>query len=444
MCSECYDHDFTTPEHPFDHPVKCVYTPIDVELYFGGEYLNDPPQSYRCPYCKQWGYNESTFLEHVSAEHVGASTLLVSTMVTLFEQQQALRLFLEDEQLAVLTSAATSRNEQMNRTQGSLELYLEPLNPNGSYQQNRPVTPLTFRVSKPSAVEVAPWLAEPSNSNHNMNNNFVIPESARRQPILDGARHRLNQDRSPLPLQQQQQLNSLRPTISDIMRTRISNQTPSGRSINLFRSNAAAENARRSFFPPGEIPRSRSHRHRNPRMHMEVFPASGGRQVHVQRLRGGPGPAPGAGPAPRNGYERVRSVGFADLNDAFDLNGNLLSGPILLSTIEEEELQPQQPATEDKQLENERERFLCSPFLSSSSTLLSPPEERISFLVKRAEFVAQLLASVLCEEELTTDIKTPTPIFIDSGTTEKLCNRSTSEFVGAGDSKLDLKHTTPC
>ncbi|XP_034475443.1 E3 ubiquitin-protein ligase KCMF1 [Drosophila innubila] len=467
MCAECYDSDFTTPQHPFDHPVKCVLTAADVELYFGGEYLNDPPQSYRCPYCKQWGYNESTFLEHVSAEHVGASTLLVSTMVTLFEQQQAVRLFLEDEQLAVFASAATSRNELMSRNEGSLELYLEPLNPNGSYQRDHPVVPLTFRVSKPGAVEVAPWVAEngalsASNSNHNVDNNFLIPDPVRRQSLLDRARHRLNLDRPPLPLQQQQQQQQLSPahsTLSDMMRfneplptsrpNRLSNfraisnqspnQTASGRTINLFGPNAAAENVRRTFYPPGEISRSRTQRHRTPRMQMEGFPASGVRQVHVQRLRGGPGAgqAPGPGPGQRLVEFSELAHGTPDL-----INQNLSTGQVLLRTIEEEELQQQQPSTEGKQLEQERERFLCYPFLSSSSRSLGPPEERISFLVQRAEFVAQLFASVLCEEDLSIGITNP--ILKESETTHKFRNRSTSEFVGAGDSELDLKHTTKC
>jgi len=67
--------------------------------------------------------------------HPNANTLLVSTMVTLFEQQQAARLFLEDEQLASMVAAATSRNDQMRRTVGSLDLYLVPLNRDGSYQK---------------------------------------------------------------------------------------------------------------------------------------------------------------------------------------------------------------------------------------------------------------------------------------------------------------------
>ncbi|XP_062138419.1 uncharacterized protein LOC133847409 [Drosophila sulfurigaster albostrigata] len=485
MCAECYDHDFTTTQHLFDHPVKCVLTPADVELYFGGEYLNDPPQSYRCPYCKQWGYNESTFLEHVSAEHMNASTLLVSTMVTLFEQQQAVRLFLEDEQLAVFASAATSRNELMNRNEGSLELYLEPLNPNGSYQRDHVNGTYAFRVVKPGAVEVAPWVADSgvalssSNANHNVDNNFLIPDPVRRQSLLERTRNRLNLDRSPLTLQQlqqqhqeqdqqqlqqmqqqqhelhqqQHQLRSAHPTLSEMMRfneplptsrpnrnvpMQSPNQTPSGRSINLFGAHTAGETMRRSIFSPVDLTRPRSQRHRNQRMQMDGFATSGSglRQVHVQRLRGGPG-APTA---------NQRLVEFSELaHNTAELM--MASGPMLLRTIEEEEQQQvQQPIVEVKKVDQERERFLCFPFLSDTSMTLCPPEERVTFLAKRAEFVAQLLASVLCEEELSTGIATPIKAMTETTTitTHKLRNRLASEFVGAGDSELDLKHTTSC
>ncbi|XP_030242999.1 uncharacterized protein LOC115563713 [Drosophila navojoa] len=500
MCAECYDNDFTTAQHPFDHPVKCVLTPGDVELYFGGEYLNDPPQSYRCPYCKQWGYNESTFLEHVSAEHVGASTLLVSTMVTLFEQQQAVRLFLEDEQLAVFASAATSRNELMNRNEGSLDLFLEPLNPNGSYQREHPISPLMFRIAKPGAVEVAPWVAEgntltASNSNHNVDSNFQIPDQVRRQSLLDRARQRLSFDRPPLPLNQQLHHQPLQhqpqqqqhhphqlsghPTLSEMMRyneplptsrssrpgnfrivtNHAPNQPTNGRTINLFGHNSATENMRRAFYPPGEITRvTRAQRHRAPRIQMESFPTSGVRQVHVQRLRGGPGPGPMPVPSPGQ-----RLVEFSELaHGANELLGqNVVSGAVMLRTIEEEEPQPQQqqpqqqqqqqqPTAEAKQLEQERERYLCYPFLSATSTAPCPPEEQITFLAQRAEFVAQLLASVLCEEELVGGMGAMGPADgdndddNDSMDKRSVIKRSNSEFVGAGDSQLDLKRTTSC
>lgn len=486
MCAGCYDNDFTSPQHLFDHPVKCVLTPADVEVYFGGEYLNDPPQSYRCPYCKQWGYNESTFLEHVSAVHVGASTLLVSTMVTLFERQQAARLFLEDEQLTVFTEAAASRNIMMNYNEGSLDLYLEPLNRNGSYQNERPLFPLTFRMIKPGAVEVAPWVVEGNaiadpNNNHGFGSNFLIPDTMRRRSLLERARNRFNFDRPPLPLQQQQQqLQSNSQQLQqqqqqphalfampDIIR--FNEPLPTSRSSRpaAFRgfpnqstnqTNSTLipfgpDSMRRSFFPPSELIRNRAQRHRTPRVRMDAFPAPAGvRQVHLQRGRDETGHVPPmTTTTPNTDGSMQRIVEFNELSNGV----NELITHNMLRTIEEEDTQQQQQSTEEvKQLEQqERERYLCFPFLTTSSPSLYPPEEQILFLAKRAEFVAQLLASVLCEEELELNVPSPAlqapPVVVPAERAEhpmlpvsKLRNRSTSEFAGAGDSELDLKHTT--
>lgn len=515
MCADCYDNDFTSPQHPFDHPVKCILTPADVEVYFGGEYLNDPPQSYRCPYCKEWGYNESTFLEHVSAVHVGASTLLVSTMVTLFERQQAARLFLEDEQLTVFTEAAASRNTMMNRSEGSLDLFLEPLNPDGSYQAERPVVPLTFRLVKPGAVEVAPWMVEgnaisdPNNNTQGFGSNFLIPETVRRRSLLERARNRFNFDRPPLPLpqqqqpqqeqqqqpeqpeqpgqpqqqqeqpQQQQESNNPQPeqqqqsppsmfAVSDIIRfneplpTSRSSRPPAFRGFNQFNNPATAsarmlpfgsDNMRRAFFPPSELIRNRAQRHRTPRVRMDAFPSpTGVRQVHLQRFRTDTSQMPAVPTSPNNsGGSMQRIVEFNELatgvNDLITHN--------MLRTIEEEGTQQQQQSAEELKLleQQERERYLCFPFLTASSPSCEEPEEQILFLAKRAEFVAQLLASVLCEEQLELNVPSPAPPAPNAvGPTErtvcpmppisKLRNRSTSEYAGAGDSQLDLKHTT--
>lgn len=510
MCGDCYDNDFTNPQHPFDHPVKCVFTPADVELYFGGEYLNDPPQSYRCPYCKEWGFNESTFLEHVTAVHVGASTLLVSTMVTLFEQQQAVRLFLEDEQLEVFASAAKSRNELMNRSEGSLDLYLEPLNPNGSYQRdNVPIMPLTIDLSKSCPVEVAPWavpapaLSVP-NSNRSGESNFLILEPVRRRTLLDRARHRFNMDRPPLPLspleQQQQQLGQVRQQLQqaqqapqplfsmDMMRfneplptSRVSRTTAlralssptsptpgssSGRTVMPF-----SENIRRTFYPASELTRTRSQRHRTPRLRMDAFPPSSLRQGHVQRLRGGPGliPPPSSSDSRVGGAGGVASGSMQRLVELNELaNGvdepmnpqGMPSGTVMLHTIEEEDYQQQQQQAEQaKQLtQQERKRFLCYPFLSTMPHSMYPPEEQITFLLNRAEFVAQLISSVLCEEQLelivpsigaTTTAEAaaaaaapPVQPETDPQCPKLQQNRASSEFAGAGDSQLDFKPTT--
>ncbi|EDW03628.1 GH11341 [Drosophila grimshawi] len=424
LCAECYEHDFTNAEHPFDHPVKCVYTPADVEFYFGGEYLNDPPQSYRCPYCKQWGYNESTFLEHISAEHANASTLLVSTIITLFEQQQAVRLFLEDEQLAMFASTAKSRNELMNRNEGSLELYLEPLNPNGSYQRERQVT---FRMDKPDAVDVADNVTlTTSSSNDNVDNNIFIPDEVRRQRLVrlrHRAQQQLNFDPS-MPSSDVMHFTELLPTIRAnrprnvrIVTNQEPNPSSNGRNMTLVGFNGGAA-------------RTRTQRHRPVRMQLEGRPASAGR-MHVERLRGGPG----AGLANiTNAAQRLFELSELSTDIHGQLERNMRSGAIMLNTIDEEEVVEEQCTPDANQLEQESERFLCYRFLSTASVAPCPHEEQSLFLAQRAEFVAQLFASVLCEEELTSI--TP-PLDETKRDSSKLRKRS----AGAGDWELNMKRT---
>lgn len=61
-----------------DHPMQCILTRSDIELFFGGEMLNsEQPQSFTCPYCKKMGFSDATLLEHVSAEHSETSLEVV-------------------------------------------------------------------------------------------------------------------------------------------------------------------------------------------------------------------------------------------------------------------------------------------------------------------------------------------------------------------------------
>ncbi|XP_055375065.1 E3 ubiquitin-protein ligase Kcmf1 isoform X2 [Condylostylus longicornis] len=70
LCADCYEEGATSTRHSVDHPMQCILTRSDIELYFGGELLNsEQPQSFTCPYCKKMGFSDSTLLEHVSAEH---------------------------------------------------------------------------------------------------------------------------------------------------------------------------------------------------------------------------------------------------------------------------------------------------------------------------------------------------------------------------------------
>ncbi|KAL3289649.1 hypothetical protein HHI36_023058 [Cryptolaemus montrouzieri] len=71
LCSACYEAGATNTRHTTDHPMQCILTRADFELYYGGEALTniELPQSYTCPYCCRMGFTDVTLQEHVSAEH---------------------------------------------------------------------------------------------------------------------------------------------------------------------------------------------------------------------------------------------------------------------------------------------------------------------------------------------------------------------------------------
>lgn len=70
LCANCYEEGATSTRHSADHPMQCILTRSDFELYYGGEVLTpDQPQSFTCPYCKRMGLSDSALLEHVSSDH---------------------------------------------------------------------------------------------------------------------------------------------------------------------------------------------------------------------------------------------------------------------------------------------------------------------------------------------------------------------------------------
>ncbi|KAL1117258.1 hypothetical protein AAG570_004584 [Ranatra chinensis] len=73
LCATCYDAGGTTGRHTLSHPVQCILTTADYELYYGGEAVDrDRPQSVSCPYCGMSGLTVATLEEHAAAEHSGA------------------------------------------------------------------------------------------------------------------------------------------------------------------------------------------------------------------------------------------------------------------------------------------------------------------------------------------------------------------------------------
>ena len=58
----------STSQHVATHPMQCILTRADCELYYNGENSLDP-QSYTCPYCGKLGFNELTLSEHMAMDH---------------------------------------------------------------------------------------------------------------------------------------------------------------------------------------------------------------------------------------------------------------------------------------------------------------------------------------------------------------------------------------
>ncbi|XP_056646894.1 E3 ubiquitin-protein ligase KCMF1-like [Diorhabda sublineata] len=71
LCATCYEAGATNTRHTTDHPMQCILTRSDFELYYGGEALTslELPQSYTCPYCSRMGFTDVTLQEHVTSDH---------------------------------------------------------------------------------------------------------------------------------------------------------------------------------------------------------------------------------------------------------------------------------------------------------------------------------------------------------------------------------------
>uniref|UniRef100_A0A0B6ZUI9 RING-type E3 ubiquitin transferase n=1 Tax=Arion vulgaris TaxID=1028688 RepID=A0A0B6ZUI9_9EUPU len=79
LCSTCYDVGATTiTSHTTEHPMQCILTRADFDVFYGGEALTaEQPQSYTCPHCSRMGYSESSLHEHVTADHSDISAEVV-------------------------------------------------------------------------------------------------------------------------------------------------------------------------------------------------------------------------------------------------------------------------------------------------------------------------------------------------------------------------------
>lgn len=70
LCANCHEAGASTTRHSSDHPMQCILTRADYDVFFFGESVTlDSPQAFTCPLCGNHGFTEATLQEHVTAEH---------------------------------------------------------------------------------------------------------------------------------------------------------------------------------------------------------------------------------------------------------------------------------------------------------------------------------------------------------------------------------------
>ncbi|CAG2162005.1 unnamed protein product [Oppiella nova] len=78
LCAACFESGVTSTRHTTDHPMQCILTRSDFDIYYGGEAVSvEQPQAYTCPFCSRMGFTEATLQEHVTSEHADSSTEVV-------------------------------------------------------------------------------------------------------------------------------------------------------------------------------------------------------------------------------------------------------------------------------------------------------------------------------------------------------------------------------
>jgi len=78
LCSVCYDAGAASTRHTPDHPMQCILTRADFDLFYGGETVSsDQHQSFTCPHCGRMGFTDSVLLEHISTDHADIAAEVV-------------------------------------------------------------------------------------------------------------------------------------------------------------------------------------------------------------------------------------------------------------------------------------------------------------------------------------------------------------------------------
>ncbi|XP_013165867.1 PREDICTED: E3 ubiquitin-protein ligase KCMF1 isoform X3 [Papilio xuthus] len=78
LCAVCYESGAVTNQHTTEHPMQCILTRSDFDLYYAGEsQALEQPQAYTCPFCNRMGFTDTALMEHVTAEHADTTLAVV-------------------------------------------------------------------------------------------------------------------------------------------------------------------------------------------------------------------------------------------------------------------------------------------------------------------------------------------------------------------------------
>ncbi|CAF4842138.1 unnamed protein product [Pieris macdunnoughi] len=78
LCAACYESGATTNQHTTEHPMQCILSRSDFDLYYGGEALAlEQPQAYTCPFCNRMGFTDTGLMEHVTSDHNDTTVAVV-------------------------------------------------------------------------------------------------------------------------------------------------------------------------------------------------------------------------------------------------------------------------------------------------------------------------------------------------------------------------------
>merc|ERR1712048_123408 len=70
LCEKCHSRGLTTGRHRSDHPMQCILTRLDADLFHRGESSGGASQdAYTCPYCGQYGFKAHELVSHISSHH---------------------------------------------------------------------------------------------------------------------------------------------------------------------------------------------------------------------------------------------------------------------------------------------------------------------------------------------------------------------------------------